>query len=284
MTQTFDHVPAWEGSAVKPRAVLWDLFGDHLRYVGDGRVPMQALNRLLAVFGVSDAAARVVLARMRRERWFETHRNGRQSSYAVTPRGLAMLDEGRARIFERGISRWDGLWRMVIYAIPEQNRSQRDQLRKLLAWHGFGPLASATWISPHPRLGRIAEALREQSAGRLDLLESRAPDRTADREMAGRCWDLDGLAHEYSELLSQYSELPAPAELAALPGDEALRRQVGLVASYRRMPFRDPDLPDELLPEGWPGGRVHELFRAAHDALHGPADRFVREVIDRSYT
>src|ERR1700689_2088564 len=137
----FDHVPAWEQYAMKPRAVVWDLFGDHLRYVGDGRIPMRALNRLLEAFGVSDAAARVVLARMRREHWFETYRNGRQSSYAVTPRGLALLDEGNARIFERGNSRWDGMWRMVIYAVPEQNRSQRDQLRKLLAWHGFGPLA-----------------------------------------------------------------------------------------------------------------------------------------------
>jgi phenylacetic acid degradation operon negative regulatory protein len=274
---------AQERYAMKPRAVLWDLFGDHLRSVGDGRIPMRALNRLLEVFGINDSTARVVLARMRREGWFETYRHGRQSSYAVTPPGLALLDEGKARIFERGISHWDGLWRMVIYAIPEQDRSQRDQLRKLLAWHGFGPLASATWISPHPRLDRIAEALREQSAGRLDLLESRALDRTADREMASRCWDLDSLAREYSELLSQYSELPPPAELAALPGEEALWQQVRLVASYRRLPFRDPDLPDELLPAGWPGHRVHELFRAAHDALHGPADRFVREVIEQSY-
>jgi phenylacetic acid degradation operon negative regulatory protein len=279
----FDHVPALGRCAMKPRAVVWDLFGDHLRYVGDGRIPMQALNPLLEVFGVGDSTARVVLARMRREHWFETYRNGRQSSYALTPRGAAVLDEGRARIFERGTSDWDGLWRMVIYGLPEQNRSQRDQLRKLLAWHGFGPLASATWISPHPRLDRIAEALREQSAGRLDLLESRALDRTADREMAARCWDLESLARDYYELLAQYEELPPPSELAALPGDEALRKQVSLVSSYRRLPFRDPDLPDELLPEGWPGHRVHELFTAAHDALHGPADRFVRDVIDRSY-
>jgi hypothetical protein len=76
----FDHVPAQERYAMKPRAVLWDLFGDHLRYVGDGQIPMQALSRLLEVFGVGDSTARVVLARMRRERWFETYRNGRQSS------------------------------------------------------------------------------------------------------------------------------------------------------------------------------------------------------------
>lgn len=268
--------------AMKPRAVLWDLFGDHLRYIGDGRIPMRALSALLDGFGVGDSTARVVLARMRREGWFDTCRNGRQSSYSVTARGLAMLDDGRARIFGRGASGWDGLWRMVIYAIPEQNRPQRDQLRKILAWHGFGPLASATWISPHPRLDVIAETLKEHSAGRFDLLESRALDRAADREMAARCWDLDGLAREYAQLLEQYEELPPLTDLAALPGEKALRWQVELVASYRTLPFRDPDLPVELLPPGWPGRRVHELFIAAHDALHEPAGRFVREVVDRS--
>ena len=69
-------------------------------------------------------------------------------------------------------------------------------------------------------------------------------------------------------------------ELAALPGSEALRRQVELVASYRALPFRDPDLPAALLPEGWPGRRAHELFTAAHDALHGPADAFVRDIVN----
>ena len=264
---------------IKPRSLVWDLFGDHLRYIGDGWIPMRALSSLLEVFGIGDNTTRVVLARMRRERWFDTHRNGRQSSYVLTARGLATLDEGRSRIFARGASTWDGLWRTVIYAVPEQNRSQRDQLRKLLAWHGFGPLASATWISPHPRLEVIAAALEEHSAGRFDLLESRALDRGADREMAGRCWDLDGLAREYGGLLAEYARLPPLADLAALPGDEALRRQVELVASYRTLPFRDPDLPDELLPADWPGHRVHGLFLAAHDALHGPADRFVREIV-----
>jgi len=69
------------------------------------------------------------------------------------------------------------------------------------------------------------------------------------------------------------------ARLVALPGPEALRRQVELVASYRALPFRDPDLPAALPPEGWPGRRAHALFTAAHDALHGPADAFVRAVV-----
>ena len=87
------------------------------------------------------------------------------------------------------------------------------------------------------------------------------------------------MRRDYLELISAYEQLPAPAELAALPGPEALRRQVALVASYRTLPFRDPDLPAALLPEGWPGRRAHSLFIATHDALHGPADAFVRGVV-----
>jgi phenylacetic acid degradation operon negative regulatory protein len=264
---------------VKPRAIVWDLFGDHLRYVRDGVVPMRVLNQLLEVFGVGESTTRVVLSRMRREGWFTTSRDGRQTSYALTGRSRRMLDEGRARIFDRGHDDWDGTWRMVIYAVPEESRGERDRARRTLAWHGFGPLAAATWISPHPRLETVRRALADLCATRIDLLESRSLSRAADREMAFRCWDLEGLARDYMELISGYQQLPAADELAARPGPEALRRQVELVASYRALLFHDPDLPAALLPEGWPGRRAHALFTAAHDALHGPADAFVRAVV-----
>ncbi len=117
---------------MKPRAILWDLFGDHLRYAGDGRVPMRALTQLLDVFGVGESTSRVVLSRMRREGWFTTDRDGRQTSYALTARSLRLLDEGRARIFDRGRDDWDGTWRMVIYAVPEESRGERDRVRRTL--------------------------------------------------------------------------------------------------------------------------------------------------------
>jgi phenylacetic acid degradation operon negative regulatory protein len=267
---------------MKPRSVVWDLFGDHLRYIDGGQVQMRALTELLGVFGVGESTTRVVLSRMRREGWFATYRDGRQTSYALTARSVKTLDEGRARIFDRGRDNWDGVWRMVIYAVPEESRGERDRARRTLAWHGFGPLAAATWISPHPRLDAVASALADLSATRVDLLESRSRSRAADREMATRCWDLDGLGRDYTELIASYEQLPAAAELAALPGPEALRRRIDLVASYRALPFRDPDLPAALLPEGWQGRRAHALFTAAHDALHGPADAYVREVVARN--
>lgn len=284
MTHNSAHVRDCNPGSVpmKPRAIVWDLFGDHLRYIDGGRVQMRVLTELLDGFGVGESTTRVVLSRMRREGWFTTYRDGRQTSYALTGRSAQMLDEGRARIFDRGRDDWDGTWRMVIYAVPEESRGERDRARRTLAWHGFGPLAAATWISPHPRLETVASALADLSATRMDLLESRSRSRAADREMAARCWDLDGLGRDYVELASIYDQATPAAELARLRGQEALRHQVELVASYRTLPFRDPDLPAALLPEGWPGRRTHAMFTAAHDALHGPADAFVREVVARN--
>ena len=74
--------------------------------------------------------------------------------------------------------------------------------------------------------------------------------------MAFRCWDLDGLGRDYVKLISVYEQLPAAPELAALPGAEALRRQVELVASYRALPFRDPDLPPRCCPRGGRGAAL----------------------------
>src|SRR5260370_34783131 len=124
-----------------------------------------------------------------------------------------MLDEGRARIFDRGHDDWDGTWRMVIYAVPEESRGERDRVRRTLAWHGFGPLAAATWIRPHPRLDTPRSALADLAATRTDLLESRSPRPPPDRAMPFPRWDLRALGRSDHQLLTPYHRLPAPPAL-----------------------------------------------------------------------
>ena len=137
-------MPVMATPVMKPRAILWDLFGDHLRYIDDGQgVPMRALTQLLDVFGVGESTSRVVLSRMRREGWFTTDRDGRQTSYALTAQSIKMLDEGRARIFDRGRDDWDGTWRMVIYAVPEESRASATGSAG--RWPGTG---SGRWPRP----------------------------------------------------------------------------------------------------------------------------------------
>lgn len=265
---------------MKPRAVVFDLFGDHLRYHG-GAARTQALVELLEVFGVGEPTARIVLARMRKEGWLATRRDGRQVVWSLTDQSWRLLDDGRSRIFGRTEQPWDGQWRMVIYAVAEQDRAERERLRRTLAWLGFGPLATATWISPHDRLDRVEQALSLDSTVRLDLLTCRSRSRATDLDMVERCWDLKSLGRDYQDLVDRLEALPPAAALGALPGPDALRLRIELVADYRHFPFRDPDLPADLLPADWPGHRAHRLFVSAHEALAAPAEAFVAAVLAR---
>src|SRR3954462_425530 len=96
---------------VKARSLVFDLFGDYLRYRG-GEIRLQQLVALLACFGVPEPTVRVVVTRLRKEGWLDSRRDGRETVYALRPSTLTMLDEGRARIFDRSRGPWDGLWHM----------------------------------------------------------------------------------------------------------------------------------------------------------------------------
>lgn len=265
---------------MKPRAILFDLFGDYLRYAG-GEAPLQALYELLDVFGVGESTARVAMSRMRKEGWFTTRRDGRATIYSLTDTAWQTLDEGRERIFNHQRDSWDGVWSMVIYGVAEPERAERERVRKTLAWLGFGSSAPATWVSPHERLNEVEKSLGDTTA-RLDLLTCRLRGPGADQEMANRCWDLVKLADDYTAFIDRLLELPLTESLSKLPHREALLLRVELVNSYRTFPFRDPDLPEQLLPEDWPGWRAHQMFIQLHDALNAPAEAFVRSVLARA--
>ncbi len=268
---------------MKPRAIVFDLFGDYVRYAG-GEAPLQVLVDLLGDFGVPASTSRVVMARLRREGWLDTRRDGRTTAYALNDRSWQLLDAGRRRIFEPARGPWDGLWRLVIYSVPETNRGARDRIRKRLAWLGFGPLASSSFVSPHARLDEAAHQLASETSVRLDLLEARSRGRDVDLDMVGRCWDLTILQADF---VAEREALQARlARYRSVPpiGRDALVERIRLVAGYRRLPFRDPDLPAELLPRGWAGRDVHELFLEAYGLLGPEAQRYFREVTGRRQT
>ncbi|MGH3094678.1 MAG: PaaX family transcriptional regulator [Streptosporangiales bacterium] len=266
---------------MRPRSVILDLFGDYIRYHG-GRIRLRALAALASDFGVSPGTTRVVAARMRREGWLSAHRVGRETMYGLTPAALRMLDEGRERIFTRLRDPWDGQWSMVIYSVPETDRPARERLRKTLAWLGFGPLAPSTWICPHNRLSEVAEALADLDGVRLDLLTVRSSGPPADRALAMRCWALTALNEDYQSFVRRYRHRLGDWRRRRLSGAEALVERVALVSEYRKFPFRDPDLPVELLPAGWVGHDAHEIFLEAHKLLLDPAEAHYLDIVQPS--
>jgi phenylacetic acid degradation operon negative regulatory protein len=276
----FDHAPG-KGVDMKPRSIVFDLFGDYVRYRG-GAARLRTLTTLLGCFGVGESTVRVVLARLRKEGWFDSWREGRETLYGLNTKSLHLLDEGRSRIFDRARTDWDRHWYMVIYSVPESERAVRDRVRKELAWMGFGPLAPSTYISPHDHLQQVRETLADEPALRLDTLRCQSSGLPVDREMAARCWDLDELNEDYLELLRTYRKRMPSYRANRLTPEEALVERMQLTYDYRKFPFRDPDLPTELLPAGWAGLEAHEMFLEAHELLGPPAEKFYDEIVGLS--
>jgi phenylacetic acid degradation operon negative regulatory protein len=262
---------------LKARSLVFDLYGDYLRYSG-GRVRLRGLVALLDCFGIPEATTRVAAARLRKEGWLSADREGRETVYSLTDGAWQMLDEGRARIFHRVSGPWDGHWHMVIYQVPETERALREQLRRRLAWLGFGPLSSSVWLSPHDRSRQVVDDFAGYPAVQLDTFRSRSPGNGADRDIAARAWDLAALDRDYRDLLDRYSPRLADYRGGTLGDRAALVERMRLVYDYRHFPFRDPDLPTELLPDNWPGRQAHEVFLQAHGLLRAPAERAVAEL------
>lgn len=263
---------------MKPRSLVLDMFGAYLRYTGS-EIRLAHLTELLGHFEVAPATVRVTMSRLRREGWFETTREGRETIYAMTPRMRELLDEGRATIFAPAAREWTGSWTLVIYQMSESERLERTQLRKTLAWHGFGPLTTSTWMAPGDRRAEVRGLIGTGREEQVDVLSCTSESLAQDRELAQRCWDLDTLAADYDAFVATHRDLPKTA--TDLTPNQALVARTELISTFRHFPFRDPRLPVELRPEPWPGSEAHDLLFRAYEALGPGARASVTAIIGR---
>lgn len=250
------------------RSLVFGLFGDYVRHDG-GAIDLRDLAAVAAPFGVGPDALRVVMSRLRREGWFEACRSGGRARYTATTQTWHLLDEGNRRLSEPAREPWSGEWHIVIYEVPETERGVRDQLRKRLAWSGFGPLAASTWLNPHDRVGPVLDWAGGQPTVRIDTLIARSRDVEQDRRYASRCWDLRQIQDDHSVFLDRFGSPESTARWRAAAGVDALVERVRLTHDYRRLLLRDPGLPTHLLPGVWPADRTAALYQEADSHL-GP--------------
>ena len=269
---------------VRTQFLILTLFGDYILPRG-GEIRASSLLDLLDLLGVSERTARSALSRMASRGWLVARRQGRRSQYSLTSPGRLLLERSGRRIFEPPYADWDGLWHMVIYSLPEQQRALRHVLRTQLLWLGFGPLAPATWISPRDRLAEV-EVVCDELGVRdcVDLFSGMHQRGPSDRALVERCWDLPALAAEYRQFITRYeAEYAELSNLGAARLSEApemcFARRFWITHEFQRFPRHDPGLPLALLPLGWVGFEARQLFDSYRQLLDAYAQQFVDGII-----
>jgi phenylacetic acid degradation operon negative regulatory protein len=267
---------------MRPRSIVFDLYGEYFRYRG-GAAKLGVLTDLLGTFGVEAATVRVVMTRLRRDGWFDSERSGREVTYVLNDKSWRLLDDGRARIFERHHGDWDRTWTQALVDDKIADRDARQRVERALTWWGFGHAGGNSWFSPHDHRMKVCETLEGDDELAVMFLRSTSPAITTDRILARRCWDLRDLGRDYQSFIEEYQPRLAGYR-RGLPGPAALVERTTLIQKYRHYPFRDPDLPEVLQPTGWRGRAAHEVFLECHEILREAAEDLVDAVTEGSST
>ena len=283
MTQPLSRVSRkW---TVRPQSAMLTLYGDYLLNRRD-EIGIGSLIKLLGDFGVSPSGVRSAVSRMCHGGLLKGRSRGRRNYYSLTPKGHRLLTEGAQRIFVRRVAPWDGTWSIVMYSVPERERKRRDLLRRELTWMGYGVAGGGTMISPYDLTKEVIElAERLGAVGNIHIFQARQKGLTDAREVVSTCWDLARIRRMYAVFIGKYQPrlekwLDRLQTGMPIGAGEYFVERFALIHEYRKLPFYDPDLPDELLPEDWPRPKAAALFQQFHDLLDEKATEYFNAVLE----
>ncbi|MBN9421380.1 MAG: phenylacetic acid degradation operon negative regulatory protein PaaX [Candidatus Accumulibacter sp. 66-26] len=266
---------------VHANSLIISVFGDMVVPRG-GRIWLGSLIRLLEPLGLNERLVRTSVFRLAKEEWLRTEALGRRSDYLLTPHGQRRFDEASRHIYASYAPLWDRRWRLIL-GVGQLEQKDRDALRRALFWQGFGALGSDCFVHPSTDLSAafdalVAEGLGHLIGGLMPLLaaDSRLGGTASNADLVARAWNLSELSDAYAQFVATY--MPALAELrrdrsAEIDEEEAFLMRLLLIHDYRRLLLRDPELPDVLVPAGWPGQTARVLCKELYRRLLAPSER-----------
>ncbi|MFJ2171506.1 PaaX family transcriptional regulator C-terminal domain-containing protein [Streptomyces sp. NPDC087851] len=266
-----------------PRSLIVTLYGAYGRAPDDAPLPVAELIRLLEAVGVDAPSARSAVSRLKRRGLLVPERTAAGAAgYVLSDEARQLLDDGDRRIYARPAPLLADGWVLAVFTVPEAERHKRHLLRSRLGRLGFGTAAPGVWIAParlHEETRHTLERL--QLSPYVDLFSGRHLGFEATAEAVARWWDLPAIAGRHEEFLAAHEpvlrrwENGTPGAAEDAPRD-AYRDYLLALDSWRRLPYADPGLPAELLPEDWPGERSAEVFARLHARLRDAGLAFVQ--------
>ncbi|MDQ0616702.1 PaaX family transcriptional regulator [Arthrobacter globiformis] len=250
------------------RSILLTILGELVRHDQEP-VWTSSLLYVLEGMGFEERTARQAINRGATAGWIKGNRTGREVRWELADEGRRLIEQGIVRLGSVGTQEhaWDGRWLTLIISVPQSQRKVRKKLYGALRWAGFGNPAPGVWLTPH--LDREDEALSiikelELSASTLSFSGPTRAIGLSDQQIVGNAWNLEDTAQAYESLIARYSKVVPHG------ADELLFTHLALVNEWQRIPFMDPQLPTELMPD-WAGAKASELVSSLRAEWTQPA-------------
>ncbi|HEU5031790.1 MAG TPA: PaaX family transcriptional regulator C-terminal domain-containing protein [Spirillospora sp.] len=265
--------------APKPSSLVHTIYGAFVRRLG-GWIPIADLIVLMGELGVDSQTVRSTVSRLKKRGDLVQERRN-STGYRLSPEMLPVYQEGDRRIFMTlEPARLEDGWVMAVFSVPESERAHRHQLRSRLAWLGFGTIAPGVWIAPARMLDDAYNTLDRAGLSEYVHLFTTRYAAYADLHAAvGSWWDFAAIEERYAGFIVGYADVARRLEMQpAIDDVQAFRDYVPMLTRWRRLPYLDPGLPAELLPDDWNAIEARRIFVTLQDLLVRPSLNYVQKV------
>lgn len=275
----------WPGDQAAHHHYILTLFGLYGRPAGKA-LPVSGIVRLLAELGSEPSSIRSSISRLKKRGVLHSKRSKSGSSYALAEGLEQQMLAGDIRIFSPVPASIGDPWLLVSFSVPESERKNRHIIRSGLTKMGFGTVSAGLYIGPARLQKEAAEYIQEyQLWNYVDFFICEVSGIMDTQKKISQWWDLDSLAKEYSNFIGLYESVLKQWQQHFLHGgnetpQSAFAAYVPMVTQWRRLPFLDPGLPAELLPENWVGIKASKLFNDLHRLLKPLSEHYVAQVLD----
>lgn len=254
-------------------SLLVTLFGDAIAPRG-GAIALGSLIRLGEPFGLSERLVRTSVARLAQDGWLTGRRVGRVSEYTLADHGAARFSTAAQRIYAATPPPWDGRWTMIV--LPAAKTRGRDAVRHELRFAGFGEPVVGLFLHPAATMAQAAELIAKlRLDGTATLLRTEPTTSAGNAPLVEHGWQLAELDRRYRAFVRDFQPL---SEAGPLDPESAFLLRTLLVHEYRRIHLLDPDLPSDLLPDGWAGATARALCGELYRAVFASAERYLDTV------
>ncbi|SOZ38889.1 phenylacetic acid degradation operon negative regulatory protein PaaX [Cupriavidus neocaledonicus] len=240
-----------------------------------------SLIRLAAPFGINDRLVRTATFRLTADDWLSATRIGRRSYYGLSEAGLQRVLHAGRRIYAGEAAEWDGRWTLVMVR-GDVRATVRQKLKRELLWEGFGAIAPGVMAHPSADLGSLREIIGAARAqDYVAVMEASSLEAFSIRPLQAlmhQTFKLGDVADAWQALLRRFS--PLADEAAELAPADAFFVRTLLVHEYRRVLLRDPNLPEALLPQDWPGRTARGMCSAMYGALLEASEAYLHRVVE----
>lgn len=173
----------------------------------------------------------------------------KEDYFKITRLGQKRLEQTLPKYEEK--RPWDGVVYLITYDIPEARKKDRDFLRKYLQTLGCAKLQQSVWLTPYNPKKLVVDFIKERKLfGQVLVSELREGSGIGGKdilEVVKRVYNLD-------EINDEYRQFVRAVEAKRLKG-------VSLIMTYLNLLKKDPQLPFELLLDGFWGEDAYEVFK-----------------------